>query len=762
MNIAEKLEIIATNQQAVYNAGYEKGKEVGGSGAPDPDKIIEATAEDINALFLDDVSEFEHDIKIKVSSKNLANKKEFVQYGSVRKYLDIYLEPGEYYYSSNMHAASGVTFYTAINMPETLDSVESNRVQMFSNFSSTIDEGQFVIEQAGTYRFLIYCSDSEVIFPALEAAWNNIWIQIEKRNFKTDYTPYIPKEPSKNLLPYPYIDTTKTINGVTFTVNNDGTITLNGTATDTATFWLRQSPTKTILPVGGKATVSEGESSIEGAFVYINYYDNTGTVKEGSFNTAYSVSSTKEIPDTWVGDSIFLRATKGYSFDNVIVKPQIELGEIATAYEPYYVDSFEEPIFIGGKNLFNINQTPKYSRFTTILEQTDNSITVRNEANKGTKWTQVAFALDESLAGKEITLSGSWEMSNPNSQGALRIQWCNSSGAGISSMMNYTDVSGKPSTATIIPKPPGASYLGLLVYSVADSANSSSGDTIKYSNIQIELGGGMTSYSPYQEIETQVGYDITTKSKYPAISIWCAINGMQIESEYQKSWGKYQAWNEQWDAYQSNGYRTDYGRAFAGAGWTDKSFSKVKYDIVPTGGSGTSLMFSQSLIFNLKEILEKSGRKLDFSKATAISQVFDNCQVTHVGVIDMRSATSVSLALMSATNLKYVEKLIFKSDGSQSINATQTFSSCNKLEHMIVEGVIGYGTSLKWSTLLDRESIESIVNALSTSVTGQTLTLSLTAVKKAFETSEGANDGNTSEAWTTLITTKSNWTITLA
>ena len=47
---------------------------------------------------------------------------------------------------------------------------------------------------------------------------------------------------SKNLIPYPYYDTTKTENGVTFTDNGDGTITVNGTATGNSRFdFLRNS-----------------------------------------------------------------------------------------------------------------------------------------------------------------------------------------------------------------------------------------------------------------------------------------------------------------------------------------------------------------------------------------------------------------------------------------------------------------------------------------------------------------------------------------
>lgn len=45
----------------------------------------------------------------------------------------------------------------------------------------------------------------------------------------------------KNLLPYPYAETTKEVNGITFTDNGDGTITANGTATASAQFVLTRS-----------------------------------------------------------------------------------------------------------------------------------------------------------------------------------------------------------------------------------------------------------------------------------------------------------------------------------------------------------------------------------------------------------------------------------------------------------------------------------------------------------------------------------------
>ena len=45
---------------------------------------------------------------------------------------------------------------------------------------------------------------------------------------------------TKNLLPFPYETTTKTQNGISLTVNDDGSILLNGTATAGTTFYLYQ------------------------------------------------------------------------------------------------------------------------------------------------------------------------------------------------------------------------------------------------------------------------------------------------------------------------------------------------------------------------------------------------------------------------------------------------------------------------------------------------------------------------------------------
>jgi hypothetical protein len=75
--------------------------------------------------------------------------------------------------------------------------------------------------------------------------------------------------------------------------------------------------------------------------------------------------------------------------------------------------------------------------------------------------------------------------------------------------------------------------------------------------------------------------------------------------------------------------------------------------------------------------------------------------------------------------------------------------------------VIAANIEFAQSKNLTRASIESIVNALSTTTSGKTVTFSRAAVNKAYETSEGANDGADSPEWYSLIDTRSNWTFNL-
>ena len=202
-----------------------------------------------------------------------------------------------------------------------------------------------------------------------------------------------------------------------------------------------------------------------------------------------------------------------------------------------------------------------------------------------------------------------------------------------------------------------------------------------------------------------------------------------------------------WDVYQENGNMTYYAYAFAGVGWTQSVF-KPKYNIVPV--TPTS-MFSSSRIVDIRP--QTIGVDVDFSKCTSFYYLCSNSTIKYIGVVDCSSASPASLSYIfsSAKELVSVEKVIMPEMVSAGF-ADKSFENAVKLEHIRIEGVIRRSTCLRWSVVLTKESITSIVQALSDTAEGQTITFSQTAKEAAFTDSE----------WAELIGTKPNWTFSLA
>ena len=92
-------------------------------------------------------------------------------------------------------------------------------------------------------------------------------------------------------------------------------------------------------------------------------------------------------------------------------------------------------------------------------------------------------------------------------------------------------------------------------------------------------------------------------------------------------------------------------------------------------------------------------------------------------------------------------------DCTDCIRFNNTFLYCAVLEEIrFVENTIKEMISFESCKKLSKASITSIINALSGTVTGKTLSIKATAKQAAFTDSE----------WATLIGTKPNWTIALA
>ena len=121
--------------------------------------------------------------------------------------------------------------------------------------------------------------------------------------------------------------TTQTINGVTFTVNDDGSVTINGTATSRAQYSITRTTASRPQAFAGQTFTL---FNVEGADQ--NFYSYAMSVEQDIRLDSSSKTFTMTQDDTLY---IAITVQAGKTVDNVTVYPQLELGDTATAFEPY-------------------------------------------------------------------------------------------------------------------------------------------------------------------------------------------------------------------------------------------------------------------------------------------------------------------------------------------------------------------------------------------------------------------------------------------
>lgn len=172
------------------------------------------------------------------------------------------------------------------------------------------------------------------------AVINNItfYPMIEKGSEATEYEPSCKyKIPviarGKNLIPFPYHDGySKTHYGVTYTVETDGTIIANGTATGSnSAFYLTMTKKITGFESGIQYTIS-GCTGGSNSTYEIRVAEGNGDFKR-SLNGATTFEFDSNANMDRVNTYVMIR--NGQTVNNLKFKPMIELGSTATEYEPY-------------------------------------------------------------------------------------------------------------------------------------------------------------------------------------------------------------------------------------------------------------------------------------------------------------------------------------------------------------------------------------------------------------------------------------------
>lgn len=197
-----------------------------------------------------------------------------------------------------------------------------------------------------------------------------------------DYRSKIENLEGENICPS--LNTTRTINGVTFTKNKDGSITMNGTATAKTTYPINVNTTTTTRTVLLKANskyrmLSSYES---GKYTTQVFYLKNNVM-------TYSSSLIETVEETKVG--MYITVYKDAVLENVTIYPQITKGEEYKPYVPYNSLGFLDI----GENLI------KAREYSATVNNVERSITNRLVKLNGT--------MGEAAAGSNaFSIIGNW------------------------------------------------------------------------------------------------------------------------------------------------------------------------------------------------------------------------------------------------------------------------------------------------------------------------------------------------------------------
>ncbi len=209
---------------------------------------------------------------------------------------------------------------------------------------------------------------------------------------------------SKNLLPFPYFHSSMLQAGITYTVNSDGTITANGTATGRSEFvlsanksdWASGNYVLSGCPSGGSADTYSLQT--------INGFSDTGSGLQKN--------------DTAEFARISIIIKKGTTVSNLVFKPQLELGTTPTAYTPYTTDFSGVTLKRCGKNLlpYPYYNTTKTTNGITFTDNGDGSVTISGTASDNAYFylrrnadygTQQINAIDKNSANNGVYTASS-------------------------------------------------------------------------------------------------------------------------------------------------------------------------------------------------------------------------------------------------------------------------------------------------------------------------------------------------------------------
>lgn len=199
--------------------------------------------------------------------------------------------------------------------------------------------------------------------------------------------------------------------------------------------------------------------------------------------------------------------------------------------------------------------------------------------------------------------------------------------------------------------------------------------------------------------------------------------------------GKKSQYDEFWDAFQENGTKKNYDYTFYGRGWNNTTFNP-KYDIVPDRVMYAFAFLNKDAVGGRKEkkvdiaaALERNNVKLDFRlmEGGNGAGMFYQAGISHLPELNTEKMATFP-NFFAHSEVEKIDKMTV----NENAIFPGTFLRCYYLSGITMAGCIGNDFDISPSGILTKQSIKSVVDTLSATAEGKTVTLSKTAVNRAF------------------------------
>lgn len=334
---------------------------------------------------------------------------------------------------------------------------------------------------------------------------------------------------SKNLIPYPYSNFTKTtvVNGITFTNNGDGTITANGTATSPAQIFLNSNkklPVDCNLSYALSGCPQNGGSNIYYCDALLYNGDTLVNTVRDIGNGGIIKPATSKV---WNALSYKIYIETGITVENLVFKPQIELGTTATEYTPYISDLTSVTLTQRGKNLLPYVYTDGSKTYNTMTYTRNDDGTVNID---GTSAGSQYF-----IANREWKLPKRIKVTHQSfSDGMTDTYYAVCSNYNGTTYVPWIKQTNKPVTMII----PSDSVSNIYKFEVLTGTSVSN----KKAYPIVELGDTYTGYEPVlPEVNYTPSADGTVtgiENIYPTTTLLSDIDGVIIDVEYNRDINK--------------------------------------------------------------------------------------------------------------------------------------------------------------------------------------------------------------------------------